>query len=96
MGTFVEMRRHDRTILRVREFNVPAVAAALGRYLHRWASVRLLCFWRRTYPDRRWWLDAVLSVGYCMRVLRGDRVSPKLAEQCERVRWELIQDMGGE
>ena len=64
-------------------------------YAHRFTSARLLSWWRKTYPDRRWWTAAVLAVGYCMRVLRGDSVSPKLAEQCERVRWQLVEDMSG-
>ncbi len=62
-------------------------------YAHRFASARLLSWWRRTYPDRRWWTAAVLSIGYCIGSLQGKRVSPKLAEQCERVRGELIEDM---
>ncbi len=83
----------QRTI--VTEFNTPAIAAAFARYQHRFASARLLTWWKKTWPQRRWWNEAVIAIGFVIGSLQGKRVSPKLAEQCERVRGELIEDMCG-
>lgn len=64
-------------------------------YAHKFTSARLLTWWHRTFPDRRWWTSAVIAIGTTMRQLRGDAVTPKHAAECERVRWQLVEDMSG-